>query len=234
MIPTCTRASSKFLLSGAALGVTTGALMALGRYVQREIHRRGYPSWEACRCDFKIKQTIFQIWYSRHEQRGETIVSHEWGSYLSNPAPWLRRLLHYSSQVLATLNPRGRYVERATLSPQESRNFVALLRAASSSEENGEELPENGCQIVWRREILHVPRYPFDAFVRRLYPSHVPSERSEQAQPLPVLWDPACNLPLTTEGNLLDTPIGTRIDYIGWTPSQISYCTARLNAPAEQ
>src|SRR6266571_2968745 len=46
----------------------------------------------------------------------------------------------------------------------------------------------------------------------------------------PAVWDPQSNLPLPTEGELLDTPIGTRIDYIGWTPSQISYCTVRHSA----
>ncbi len=67
----------------------------------------------------------------------------------------------------------------------------------------------------------------FLATIRRLYPTHIPQERMATAQPLPALWDPQSNLPLPTEGELLETPLGTRIDCIGWTPSQISYCTVR-------
>src|SRR5438105_8187673 len=103
---------------GIVIAATVGALATLSRHVRHEIRRRGYPSWENCHCDFKSKHIIFQVWHSRHEQHGETIVAQEWGLRLSNPPGWLRRLLHYSSQVLATLNPRGNYVERVGLSPQ--------------------------------------------------------------------------------------------------------------------
>lgn len=212
------------LLGVVALGATASVLTSLGKFVNREIRRRGYPSWEACQCEFKQSDAIFQVWHSRHQRRGETIVAHEWGSYLTHPAPWLRRFLHYSSQVFATLNLGSRYLERVTLSPQEAYQFARLLHSSASDEE----LASNA-QIVWKREILHYPGYPFGICTRRLYPAHVSEERSAEAQPIPALWDPRRDLPLPTEGTLLDTPIGTRVDYIGWTPSQISYCTARVN-----
>jgi hypothetical protein len=225
-------ARSSLIFTSVALGFTA-ALAALSSYAKHEIRRRGYPSWEDCRCDFKNKQVIFQVWHSSHERRGETIFSQEWGSYLSGPAPWLRRLLHHSSQVLAVLNPRGHYVERVTLSPQEAQRFAVLLHAAATSEvpvvEN-EQAAEDAGHLVWRREVLHVPRYFFDAYIRRLYPVHVKPERIQVAQSLPVVWDSYDDLPLTTDGSLLDTPDGTRIDYIGWNSSQISYCPARLEA----
>ncbi|GAC1479328.1 MAG: hypothetical protein NVS2B12_34100 [Ktedonobacteraceae bacterium] len=96
---------------------------------------------------------------------------------------------------------------------------------ATSSEE--EDTSPANTHIVWKREILYAPRYFFDKCIRRLYPTQISQERIATAQPLPALWDPQSNLPLPTEGELLDTPIGTRIDCIGWTPSQISYCTVR-------
>jgi len=210
--------SLSFLIGATAATVTT-----LGSYVRGEIRRRRYPSWEQCRCDFKMKETIFQVWHSQHEQRGETIFAEEWGLQLTNPPQWLRRLFHSSSQIIATLNPRGNYVERVALSPQEARQLALLLRAMSSEEE---ETPEY-THIGWKREILYAPRHLFDKCIRRLYPMHIPQERVSTAQPLPALWDPRSNLPLTTEGELLDTPLGTRIDCIGLTPSQISYCTVR-------
>lgn len=220
-----TRPRHTVIFTSIALSATAGALVTLSKYICHEIERRGYPSWDACHCDFKTKQTIFQVWYSRHKRRGETIVAQEWGSYLCNPPLWMRRFLHHGSQVMATLNPRGRYVQRVSLNPQEAHRFVALLRGASTQDETAEELPVENGHVVWRREILHVPHYPLDAFVRRLYPAHVAKER---ARALPALWDPHSDLPLPTESVLLDTPLGTRIDYIGWTSSQVSYCTARI------
>ena len=62
---------SGFIYSGMAVAATVG-LVALGSYVNSEVRRRGYPSWETCRCDFKHKQNIYQVWFSRHERRGET------------------------------------------------------------------------------------------------------------------------------------------------------------------
>jgi len=225
---------STFMVTGLAVG-GIAALAALGGYVQREIQRRGYPSWEVCRCDFKHKQNIYQVWFSRHERRGETVVAEERGIYLVNPAQWLRHLLHSSAQVLAVLNPRSRYLERVMLSPQEARHFAVLLRTG-----NGEDLdttPEQETNhIVWRREILHVPRYLFDTYIRRLYPTPVSQEQIERNPydpALPALWDPHTDLPLPTEGALLHTPNGTRVDYIGWTASQISYCTARIRSGGE-
>ncbi len=225
---------STFVVTGLAVG-GIAALTTLGGYVRREIRRRGYPSWETCRCDFKHKQNIYQVWFSRHERRGETVVAEERGIYLVNPAQWLRHLLHSSSQVLAVLNPRSRYLERVLLSPQEARHFAVLLRTG-----NGEDLdvtPEQETgHIVWRREILHVPRYLFDTYIRRLYPTPVSQEQIERNPydpSLPALWDPHTDLPLPTEGALLHTPNGTRVDYIGWTPSQISYCTARIKSGGE-
>ncbi len=214
------------LLTAVAIGATASALTTLGQYVRHEIQRRGYPSWEACRCEFKENDTIFQVWYSRHERRGETIVAHEWGSYITQPTLWLRRFLHHSSQVMATINPRSRYLERVTLSPQEAYQFARLL--SSTSAESDEETSPSNARIVWRHEILHFPGYPIGVCIRRLYPAHIPEERAQEAQPLPALWDPYRDLPLPSEGNLLKTPVGTRVDYIGLTPSQISYCTARL------
>ena len=208
-----------------ALGATAGTITTLGSYVRREIRHRGYPSWEQCRCDFKAKEAIFQVWHSQHEQRGETIFVEEWGLQLTKPPQWLRHLLHSSSQIIATLNPRGNYVERVVLSPQEARQLAYLLRGTSTVEN---ETPEH-THIVWRREILYSPHRFFDKRMRLLYPTYIPQERVSTAQPLPALWDPDSNLPLPTEGELLDTPLGTRIDCIGWTPSQISYCTVRTN-----
>lgn len=212
---------------GIAAGAVAGTIATLGAYARREIRRRGYPSWDACHCDFKSEANIFQVWHSHHEQRGETIVAQEWGLRFSNPPQWLRHFLHHSSQVIAALNPLGGYVERVTLSPQESRQLAILLRASSADEDNS----NTSGQLVWRREILHAPHRIFDRYTRRLYPVQLPQERSAAAQALPALWDPQTNLPLPIEGTLLTTPIGTRIDCIGWTPSQISYCTARLGRP---
>ncbi len=214
------------ILASVTVGATASILTVLNRYVHSEIRRRGYPSWDVCRCDFKSQQSIFQVWYSQNERRGETIVSQEWGTYLVDPPKWLRRFLHHSSQVIATLNPRQHYLERVTLSPQEAHQFAALLYGTSSDEEQSLE----NAQIVWRREILHEPRYSFGVCTRRLYPVHIPQERIAEVQPLPVLWDPQSDLPLATEGVLLETEVGTRIDLIGWTPSQISYCTVRRRA----
>jgi len=226
------RTRSMLILTSLALGTTAGAITTLGRYVRREIGRRGYPSWDACRCDYKAKEYIFQVLHSRNERRGETVVSHEWGIYLLKPPLWLRRVLHHGAQIAATLNPSGRYVERITLSPQEAYQLAALLHKASSNEEPLEEPELEQARIVWRRELLHIPRYSFDVCIRRLYPAHISSERAAEAQALPAIWDPHSNLPLPTEGTLLETPTGTRIDYIGWTPVQVSYCTARLKQEA--
>lgn len=223
-----TRTRSMIVFSGVALGTTAGVIVTLVRYVRQEVQRRGYPSWEECRCDFKAQSTIFQVWHARNEQRGETIVSQEWGIYLVRPTQWLRRFLHHSAQTIATLNPYNRYVERITLSPQEAYLLAAMLHASVSNEDPDEEFTSS--YIVWRREVLHFPRYFFDACVRRIYPAHVSPERFAQAEALPALWDPRSSLPLPTEGQLLDTPVGTRIDCIGWSPAQISYCTARLKA----
>lgn len=215
---------NSLVLSTLALGTTAGIVTTLNRYVQHEIRRRGYPAWEECHCDFKAQPMIFQVWYSRHEQRGETIVAQEWGTLLLNPPQWLRRLLHHSSQAIATLNPQGRYVERVTLSPQAAHQLALLLRSLDQNED----ISFADAHIIWRREVLRVPRHIFDMWTRRLYPAHVSAERIDTVQPLPALWDPHSDLPLPSEGPLLETPVGTRIDYIGWTPSQISYCTARL------
>ena len=208
-----------------ALGATAGAITTLSRYVSREIRRRHYPAWEECHCAFKSQDSIFQVLYSRHEQRGETVFAEEWGLTLSHPPQWLRRFLHHSSQVCATLNPGDTYVERVSLSPQEASKLASLLFAANSSEDA---LPETSSHIIWRREILYSPRHLLDKCMRHLYPAHIPEERVATAEPLAALWDPRSNLPLPNEGELLETPEGTRIDCIGWTPAQISYCTARI------
>ncbi|HET7638109.1 MAG TPA: hypothetical protein VFK47_05145 [Ktedonobacteraceae bacterium] len=209
------------------VGATAGALTTLGSYARSEIRRRGYPLWSNCKCDFKASPTIFQVWGSQHEQRGETIYTEEWGLNLSNPPQWLRRFLHDSAQVLAALNPIGNYVERVTLSPQEARQLAFLLHATSAEEDQEEEESSPFTHIVWRSEVLYTPHHLFDKCIRRIYPAHLPQERIANAQPLPTLWDPQTNLPLPTEGRLLETPTGTRIDCIGWASSQISYCTAR-------
>jgi hypothetical protein len=209
------------------VGATAGALTTLGSYVRREIRRRGYPAWDRCRCDFKSQPTFFQVWHSQHQRRGETIFAEEWGILLSNPPQWLRRLLHHSSQVAAALNPRGNYVERVALSPQEAPRAPTRTPARAPA-------PTVRTHVVWKREILYAPRHFFDKCIRRLYPTHISQERIATAQPLPALWDPQSNLPLPTEGELLETPLGTRIDCIGWTPSQISYCTVRTKEEREE
>ena len=209
------------------VGATAGALTTLGSYARSEIRHRGYPLWSNCKCDFKASPTIFQVWGSQHEQRGETIYTEEWGLNLSNPPQWLRRFLHDSAQVLAALNPIGNYVERVTLSPQEARQLAFLLHATSAEEDQEEEESSPFTHVVWRSEVLYTPHHLFDKCIRRIYPAHLPQERIANAQPLPTLWDPQTNLPLPTEGRLLETPTGTRIDCIGWASSQISYCTAR-------
>lgn len=213
---------SGWLWKAAFVGSATGILATLGAFARREIRRRGYPSWEHCRCEYKVQPTVYHVLYSRHERRGETIVSQEWGISLPHPPLWLRRLLHHSSQALAALHPFNSYVERVTLSPQEAYQLAALLRG---NQEN--DLPLT-TQVAWKREVLRLPRHLFDHCIRRLYPVEIQPERITRAQPLPALWDLRSNLPLPFEGNLLATPPGTRIDYIGWTPAQISYCTARL------
>ncbi len=206
----------------------SGALISLLNYALREIERRGYPSWDECQCDFKLQQTIFQVWHSYHEQRGETIVAQEWGMYLVNPPQWLRQLLHHSTQFITVLKPGDNYLERVTLSPQESYQFASILHASTTNEDLPE-LPQDEREyITWKREVLHFPRYFLDAYLRRLYPMHIASDQVAQAEGLPALWDPVSNLPLPSEGTLLDVPDGTRIDCVGWSPSQISYCTARL------
>src|ERR1700680_4033404 len=219
------REVSTWAWKAALLGGIAGTCATLGSFARHEIRRRGYSSWENCLCDFKIQPTIYQVMHSRHEQRVETVVSQEWGMLLSHPPRWLRRLLHHSSQVVAALNPLHPYVERVTLTPQEAHQLAALLRGALP-EENGQPTTTH---IVWKREVLRQPRRLFDSCIRRLYPVEVSSERLQQdSSSLPAIWDPRSDLPLPFEGSLLITPPGTRIDCIGWTPAQISYCTARI------
>lgn len=222
-----TKKRSLLILSSATFGTLAGTTFALIRYVNREINRRGYPSWDECRCDFKTQQTIFQVWHSHHKQRGETIIAQEWGIYLVRPPIWLRHFLHSSTQILAALNPLGYYLERVTLSPQQSYQFAAILHASATNEDLPEPMFQEKSYIIWRREILHFPSYLFDACLRRLYPVNLTLDRVEDIQGLPVLWDSINNLPLPNDGPLLETPVGTRIDCIGWAPAQISYCTAR-------
>src|SRR5579863_9323684 len=157
-----------------AIGATAGAITTLSRHVRREIRHRRYPTWEDCHCAFKSQDSIFQVLFSRHEQRGETVFAEEWGLTLSHPPQWLRRLLHHSSQVCATLNPNGNYVERVSLTPQEAGKLASLLFATTSSEDT---LPESSSHIVWRREVLYSPRRIFDTYIRRLYPAQIPQER---------------------------------------------------------
>jgi hypothetical protein len=223
---------STIILSSAVLA--SGALVSLIGYARREIQRRGYPSWNECRCDFKLQQVIFQVWHSHHEQRGETIVAQEWGVYLINPPQWLRQLLHYSTQFITVLKPDGSHFERVTLSPQESYQFASILHASTTNEDLPELPQEEREYITWRREILHFPRYFLDAYLRRLYPVHIAPHQVAQTEGLPALWNPISNLPLPSEGTLLDVPDGTRVDCIGWSPSQISYCTARLDEEIDE
>ncbi|BCL83023.1 hypothetical protein ccbrp13_54880 [Ktedonobacteria bacterium brp13] len=219
---------STLILGGAVLGALTGTTAALVSYVRRETIRRGYPAWEECNCDFKTQQTIFQVWHSRLSQRGETIVTQEWGLYLVHLPRWLRRTLHHAAQTIAVLNLRNRYVERVTLTPQQSYQFAAILHASTTNEDLPEPIYADDTFVTWRREILHYPTYLFDACLSRLYPVNVAPEQVHTLEGLPALWDTASNLPLPTEGTLLNTPEGTRIDRIGWSPTQITYCTARV------
>lgn len=213
------------VLTGIALSVA-GALTRLSSYANQEMRNRNYPSWEDCRCDFKAKRTIFLVCYSRHRQQGETIISQEWCIPLHDPPTWLRRVLHHSAQLGAIFNPTNQYVERILIHPQQAQQF-ALQPHATTNEENMIPESQEGPYIIWRREVLHIPRHLLDVYTRRLYPVQISWERQREEQALPALWDATSNMPLPSEGTLLDTPTGTRIDYIGWTPSQISYCTAR-------
>jgi hypothetical protein len=190
--------------------------------------QRRYPTWDECHCNFKAQKLIFLVYHSRHEQRGETVVSHEWGIPLSDPPAWLRRILHYSAQASAILNPTRRYVERLMITPQKAQQFALTPQTTSVGEESTQAQTRKDAFIIWRREVLHVPRHALDAYTRRLFPVEVLSRQSEQLPSLPVLWDPASKLPLPLEGGLLDAPTGTRFDCIGWTPAQVSYCTVRL------
>lgn len=227
MEKTTLRRTSTLLISAAAALGAAGVLAKVNRYVRTEMQRRGYPSWDACRCNFKSQNVIFLVCHSRHQQRGETVVSQEWGFPVINPPSWLRRILHYSAQVSAILNPANRYVERALITPQEAQQFAHIVQSASTNEEINEASTQQEAFVIWRREVLHVPTRALDDYTRRLYPVHVAPRDSETLPSLPVLWDPSSQLPLPSEGVLLETPTGTRIDYIGWTPSQISYCTTR-------
>lgn len=243
------RTRNLVMLTSVVFG-TVSMLSILNRYVRQEMQKRGYPSWDICHCSFKNQRTVFLVCHSRHEQRGETIVSQEWGIPLNDPPEWLRHFLHVGAQVGAILNPYGRYVERVTITPHEAQHFAVLLHSALTNEaseanetneaneakevnETKEEVAQAGSPdtsyLIWRREVLHVPRYAFDPYTCRLYPVQVSQERSTQVQPLPALWDVTSKLPLPGGEPLLETPTGTRIDYIGWTPSQISYCTVRSN-----
>jgi hypothetical protein len=232
------RTRNLVMLTSVVFG-TMSILSILNRHIRQEMQKRGYPSWDICHCNFKTQRTVFLVCHSQHEQRGETIVSQEWGIPLNDPPEWLRYLLHVGAQVGAILNPSGHYVERVTITPQEAQHFAVLLRSVLTNEgkeaketnETSEEVSQTGSPdasyLIWRREVLHVPRYAFDPYTCRLYPVQVSQERSTQVQPLPALWDVTSKLPLPGGEPLLETPIGTRIDYIGWTPSQISYCTMR-------
>jgi hypothetical protein len=231
------RTRNLVMLTSVVFGAVS-TLSILSRYVRQEIQKRGYPSWDICHCNFKARRAIFLVCHSHHEQRGETIVSQEWGVPLNDPPEWLRYFLHIGAQVGAVLNPSGRYVQRVAITPQEAQHFAVLLRSALTNESNEtSETNEDAAlaaspetsYLIWRREVLHVPRYAFDPYTCRLYPVQVSQEKSTQVQPLPALWDVASKLPLPGGEPLLETPIGTRIDYIGWTPSQISYCTVRSN-----
>ncbi len=219
------------ILSGIALS-SVGMLSTLNHYIRREMKKRDYPSWDMCRCNFKLQKTIFLVYHSRHKQRGETVVSQEWGIPLNDPPYWLRRFLHTGAQLGAILNPYGRYVERVLLNPQQAQHFAVQLLATSENEEISRVGKPDSFYVIWRREVLHVPRHAFDAYTRRLYPVQVSQQRSTQAEPLPALWDAMHGLPLPGGGTLLDMPTGTRIDYIGWTPSQISCCTVRHSSDA--
>ncbi|HEY7418294.1 MAG TPA: hypothetical protein VH593_24145 [Ktedonobacteraceae bacterium] len=216
-------------LTGVALSAA-GAFTILNQYVSHEMKNRGYPAWKQCRCDFKAQHTVLLIYRSRHKQQGETFISQEWSIPLYNLPVWLRRTLHHCAQVIAIFNPTRRYVERALLVPQEAQQFALKPRPITDDEEGTVMEQQTGAYIIWRREVLHVPHHFFDVYIRRLYPAYISDE--QQAQALPVLWDVASDMPLPLEGTLLDTPLGTKFDYIGWTPSQTSYCTARITQPA--
>lgn len=227
-----TRASRYIILTSVTIGAVASIAARQLHHVYQEIRRRGYPSWEECNCDFKTQETIFQVWHGHIEQRGETIVAQERGLYLVHPPQWLRHFLHHSAQIITVLNPGRHYIERITLSPQQSYQFASILHANTTNEDLPEPTFAEEAYVTWRREVLHFPRSFLDKNLSRLYPVHVPLEKLPHVESLPALWDPVSNLPLPTEGTLLSTPVGTRIDCIGWSPTQITYCTARLK-PAQ-
>jgi hypothetical protein len=220
----------RFLFGSLFLSAATAATIQFVRAIRHEIVQRGYPSWHECHCDYKHQPVIFQVWHNETGQQGETVVSHEWGIYLVHLPRWIRYVLHHAAQVFAVLNPSGRYLERILLTPQEAYQFALLLHTRTTNEDLPEPPPEERPYVAWRREILHSPRYLFDANIRRLYPAYISRLQPERAEALPILWDHTHNLPLPTEGSLLETPIGTRVDLIGWSNAQISYCTARIHA----
>jgi hypothetical protein len=195
-----------------ALGTSVVLAGALALYTRRQMVRRGYPSWDACRCRFKLDEGFFQVWHSWSEQRGETLVEHEFGINITHPPQWLRRALHYSAQLCAICNPLQRYVERVDLP--------------------GVAAPHAPAEPAWQKEITGWPRGAIGTVTAEMRPI---AGASAAASPSPsgatvrAFLDPRSRQYVLKNCCSLQAPAGTRVDFIGWTPAQISYCTARLH-----
>lgn len=184
---------------------------ALALYVRRQIVVRGYPSWDDCRCRFKLDEGFFQVWHSWSEQRGDTLVEHELGINITHPPRWLRQALHYGAQLCSVLNPLQRYVERVD------------LPGGSATEP------------AWRKAVVEWPQGAVGVVTTELRPiaNEVLRPFSAEGEPDPIVRafrDPRRQQYVLKNCCSLQTPTGTRVDFIGWTPAQISYCTARLHS----
>jgi hypothetical protein len=182
----------------------------LALLVRREIAHRGYPSWDTCRCRFKLDESFFQVWHSWSEQQGDTLVEHEFGLNITRPPQWLRRSLHYGAQICAILNPWQRYVER-----------VDISRSVT-----GHTLDE----LAWHKEITHWPRRTIGIVTTEMRPRPLTAAApATSSTVLRALRDPRSQQYVLKNCCSLQAPAGTRVDFIGWAPTQIAYCTARLH-----
>jgi len=186
--------------------------IALGWYVRWQAANRGYPSWDECRCRFKLDDGFFQVWHSWSEQVGDTLVEHEFGINITHPPQWLRKALHYGAQVCSILNPLQRYVERVDL--------------PGTFASHATDVP------AWHKEITGWPQGAIGVVTTRMRPAVSASTAPSSSVPdttVRAFLDPRSQRYVLKNCCSLQAPAGTRVDFIGWTPAQIAYCTARLH-----